>query len=45
MRRNFRRQLSNLLKRHAPHAEILFGFAIDDWLVDEVKFLLVATAR
>ena len=38
-------KLSNLLKRHAPHAEILFGFAIDDWLVDKVKFLLVATAR
>lgn len=35
-------KLSNLLKRHAPHAEILFGFAIDDWLVDKVKFLLVA---
>ncbi len=36
-------KLSNLLKRHAPKAEILFGFSIDDWLVDKVKFLLVAS--
>ncbi len=35
-------KLSNLLKRHAPHAEISFGFSIDDWLVDKVKFLLLA---
>ncbi len=38
-------KLSNLLKRHAPRAEILFGFAIDDWLVDKVKFLLVAAVQ
>ena len=35
-------KLSNLLKRHAPKAEVSFGFAIDDWLVDRVKFLLAA---
>ena len=35
-------KLSRLLKRHAPKAEIIFGFSIDDWLVDKVKFLLVA---
>ncbi len=34
-------KLSRLFKRHAPKAEILFGFSIDDWLVDKVKFLLV----
>ena len=36
-------KLSGLLKRHAPRAEISFGFSTDDWLVDKVKFLLVAT--
>ena len=36
-------KLSKLFKRHAPKAEISFGFSIDDWLVDKVKFLLVAT--
>ena len=36
-------KLSNLFKRHAPKAEISFGFSIDDWLVDKVKFLLIAT--
>ena len=36
-------KLSRLIKRHAPKAEISFGFSIDDWLVDKVKFLLVAT--
>ena len=36
-------KLSRLFKRHAPQAEISFGFSIDDWLVDKVKFLLVAT--
>ena len=35
-------KLSNLLKRHAPRAEISFGFSIDDWLVDKVKLLLLA---
>ena len=35
-------KLSRLIKRHAPKAEISFGFSIDDWLVDKVKFLLVA---
>ncbi|MBR4905203.1 MAG: hypothetical protein IKZ53_11105 [Selenomonadaceae bacterium] len=35
-------KLSKLLKKHAPKAEIIFGFSIDDWLVDKVKFLLVA---
>ena len=35
-------KISKLLKKHAPKAEILFGFSIDDWLVDKVKFLLVA---
>lgn len=35
-------KLSNLLKRHAPKAEIAFGFSIDDWLVDKVKILLIA---
>ena len=35
-------KLSKLLKKHAPKAEISFGFSIDDWLVDKVKFLLIA---
>lgn len=35
-------KLSRLFKRHAPKAEISFGFSIDDYLVDKVKFLLVA---
>ena len=35
-------KLSNLFKRHAPAAEISFGFSIDDWLVQKVKFLLIA---
>jgi len=38
-------KLSNLLKRHAPRAEISFGFSFDDWLVDKVKFLLVAAIQ
>ena len=36
-------KLSKLLSRHAPQAEISFGFSIDDWLVNKVKFLLVAS--
>lgn len=36
-------KLSRLFKRHAPNAEIFFGFSIDNWLVDKVKFLLIAT--
>ncbi|MBR0288435.1 MAG: hypothetical protein IJQ82_05600 [Selenomonadaceae bacterium] len=35
-------KLSKLFKRHAPQAEISFGFSIDDWLVQKVKFLLAA---
>ena len=35
-------KISRLLKRHAPKAEIIFGFSIDDWLVDKVKFLILA---
>ena len=35
-------EISNILKRHAPRAEISFGFSTDDWLVDKVKFLLIA---
>ena len=35
-------KLSRLIKRHAPKAEISFGFSIDDWLVDKVKFLILA---
>lgn len=38
-------KLTSLLKRHAPHAEISFGFTINDWLVDKVKFLLVVTVQ
>ena len=38
-------KLSKLLKRHAPRAEISFGFSADDWLVDNVKFLLVAAVQ
>lgn len=38
-------KLSDLLKRHAPKAEISFGFSIDDWLVDKVKFLLLAAIK
>ena len=37
-------KLSRLFKRHAPQAEISFGFSIDDWLVDKVKFLLIAAS-
>ena len=36
-------KLYRLFRRHAPKAEISFGFSIDDWLVDKVKFLLVAS--
>lgn len=36
------KKVSRLLKNHAPDAEILFGFSIDDWLVKKVKFLLLA---
>lgn len=35
-------KISRIIKRHAPKAEITFGFAFDDWLVDKVKFLLAA---
>ena len=35
-------KISRLFKRHAPKAEISFGFSIDDWLVDKVKFLIIA---
>ena len=35
-------KISRLFKRHAPKAEISFGFSVDDWLVDKVKILLVA---
>ena len=38
-------KLSNLLKRHAPRAEVSFGFSTDDWLVDKVKFLLAAAVQ
>lgn len=34
-------KLPNLLKRHAPKAEVSFGFSVDDWLVDKVKFLII----
>lgn len=36
-------KLSRLFKRHAPKAEISFGFSINDWLADKAKFLLIAT--
>ena len=36
-------KISRIIKRHAPKAEISFGFSIDDWLVDKVKCLIVAT--
>ena len=35
-------KLSRIFKRHAPDAEISFGFSIDDWLVQKVKCLLLA---
>ena len=35
-------KLERLIKRHAPKAEISFGFSIDNWLVDKVKFLILA---
>ena len=38
-------KISDLFKRHAPAAEISFGFAIDDLLADKVKFLLVAAVQ
>lgn len=38
-------KLSRLFKRRAPKAEILFGFSIDDWLVDKVKILLLASGK
>lgn len=34
-------KLSKLIKRHAPDAEISFGFSVDDWLVRKVKFLIL----
>ena len=36
-------KLSKIFKRHAPAAEISFGFSIDDWLVQKVKCLLIAS--
>lgn len=38
-------KLSRLFKRHAPKAEILFGFSVDDWLADKVKILLMASRK
>ncbi|MBR1646833.1 MAG: hypothetical protein IJ685_08660 [Selenomonadaceae bacterium] len=35
-------KLSRLLKRHAPKAEVSFGFSIDNWLLNKVKFLILA---
>ena len=36
-------KLSKIFKRRSPKAEISFGFSIDDWLVNKVKFLLIAS--
>lgn len=36
-------KLAELLKRRAPKVEIFFGFSINDWLGDKVKFLIIAT--
>lgn len=36
-------KISRLFKRHAPKAEISFGFSVDDWLVDKVKVLILAS--
>ena len=36
-------KLFKIFKRHAPDAEISFGFSIDDWLVRKVKCLLIAS--
>ena len=38
-------KISRLFKRHAPKAEISFGFSVDDWLVDKVKILLIAAPK
>ena len=38
-------KLTRLFKRHAPKAEISFGFSVDDWLVDKVKILLIASGK
>lgn len=38
-------KISRLLKRHAPRAEISFGFSTDDWSADKAKFLLVAAVQ
>ena len=38
-------KLSRLFKRHAPKAEISFGFSVDDWIVDKVKILLLAAIK
>ena len=38
-------KLSRLFKRRAPKAEVLFGFSIDDWLIDKVKILLLASGK
>lgn len=38
-------KISRLLERHAPEAEISFGFSADDWLVDKVKVLIVASSK
>lgn len=35
-------KLPKLLKRHAPAAEVSFGFSVDDLLARKVKFLILA---
>ena len=38
-------KIFRICRRHAPKAEIFSGFSIDDWLVDKVKILLMASIR
>ena len=38
-------KISRICKRHSPKAEIFLGFSIDDWLVDKVKILLMASVK
>lgn len=38
-------KLSRLFYRRVPNAEVSFGFSIDDWLVNSVKVLIIASAK
>ena len=38
-------KIFRICRRHASKAEIFLGFSIDDWLVDKVKILLMASVK